>query len=164
MTNHDEKLGQLLKSLPRERAQEDFTGRVMERLEMRRPPVFSPFKIALVSAAAVVVAATMLSTVSHIQQKAEQNHLKQELKSVKAQYRKIARQIEELKNQPPRDPVIYVGGDDRADYVLDVSKLHIRLTGRETPQAMPNRPEVIDLEPTYPSAGVIQASYQGGAI
>lgn len=171
MTNRDEKLDRLFKSLPRELAGDDFTGRVIQRLEKRRPPVFSIYKLALVSATAAVVAAATVFSVSYFEQRAERDQLRRELDVVKTRYTEIAGQLDTLQNQPPADPLIYVGSDDQADYVLDISKLHIRVRGRrlpEFPQASPNGTEVIDLGPGYPTqypfAEVIQASYKGGAI
>ena len=168
MTTHDEKLDSLLKSLPRERAADDFTGRVLDRIDRSKPPVFLYRRLALVTAAALVTLAVALPSISYFRQKSEKEELRQELRSLKADYREIARQYEMIRTPPEaaamRNAVIYVGGDDSVDYVIDISKLKERLSRQDELKGHRDSPGLTDLRPAFNNLPAIPANYQGGSI
>ena len=119
----DHRLGDLLRELPREHARPDFTARVLERLEL---PARAPHPRAwLVLAAAAAVAVVAVSTGLLVgrqtgsREPIEAAQAQQILQDLRAEHGRLQRELREL-SQPP---VVYVGGNDDVDLVLDVGKV-----------------------------------------
>jgi len=122
----EENLGNLLRSLPRERASEEFTDRVMSRLEEgRRPFVFQP-RFALAASIALVVAAWV--GVDRWQAMQQEEQTNQRIHTLKAEIEKIQGDIRLLRDLAP---VLYLGGNEEVDFVLDLGKA-VRETGDGT--------------------------------
>lgn len=126
---NDERMDVLLRTLPKERAGEGFTSRVMGRLD--DAPARKPAR--LVFAAAVVL---MLIAVAGIliYQQAEKAELLEEIAMLRAEYQALSL---ELQQETGIRPVVYLGGDGQRDYVLDMSKF--MRPGKQSSQGIPVR-------------------------
>ena len=115
-----ERIDDLLRTLPRERAGEDFTYRMMERLD-GETPTKRRGRLALgIAVAAVLVA--VVSTGVLLWQQAEKAELREEIAVLRAEHQALSRELQLVMDSGVR-PVVYLGGDDRTDYVLDMNKL-----------------------------------------
>jgi hypothetical protein len=111
----EEELDRLLALLPPRTAAPDFTRRVLERLG-RRPPARAP-RLRLAAAACLILIVLAGAAVSVFHQRRERARLA----AIRAEQRQIAAELEVLKRATRvADPVVYLGGDDRVDYVLDL--------------------------------------------
>ena len=119
----DHRLGDLLRELPREHARPDFAARVLERLEPPAPASRSRAWLVLAAAAAAVVAAVttgvLIERQSASREAIEAARAQQILQDLRAEHGRLQRELREL-SQPP---VVYVGGNDDVDLVLDVGKV-----------------------------------------
>jgi hypothetical protein len=141
-----------MRELSPERASEDFTGRVLDEFDSRRPSKLggiSPrWAVALATLAAVSLA---LGFWLHSYPTAESNPsetnaqllLRQEYESLQSEVDKLR----SLAAQPP--PVLYLGGDSRVDLVLDLgqsgldpTKLDIRFTATGNRRSDPDGPRI----------------------
>jgi hypothetical protein len=112
----EEKLGNLLRSLPREEASEGFTDRVMSRLEEGRRPFLQP-RFAL-AASVILIAAVWIGTDRWMaMQREEQTN--QRIRTLKTEIQKIQSDIRLLRDLAP---VLYLGGNEEVDFVLDLGK------------------------------------------
>ena len=117
----DHRLGDLLRELPRETARPGFTARVLRRIEVpgRR---FSP-RLALAGALALTVtvaAGVLVETRRDAIETARTRQALQALKDIRAEHGRLEREVEEL-SQPS---VVYLGGNENVDLVLDLGKVH----------------------------------------
>jgi hypothetical protein len=114
----DKRMDDLLRTLPKERAGEGFTYRVVERLD--QAPVKSRARLAV-----ALVLLLLLSAVAGVFffQQAEKAQLREEIASLRAEHRALSEELHRVMEQSAGiHPVLYLGGDDRRDYVLDVKK------------------------------------------
>lgn len=125
----DHRLGDLLRELPREHARPGFTARVLRQLDSPaardvrwRPGLtLAGATAAVVAAAAIGISAGVLMdrsagsrpTIEH----AEARQILQELR---AEHGRLERELETL-SEPP---VMYVGGNEDVDLVLDLRNVH----------------------------------------
>jgi hypothetical protein len=122
----EDRLGELLRGLPAERAPEDFAGRVLARLDAG--PAARPARprrrlgLGLLAAGALAAAACGLLLLRW--NGPEEHHrsaLRQELASLQREARALERAL-----TPPeagQAPLVYLGSDERADYVLDLRQV-----------------------------------------
>lgn len=125
----DHSVGRLLRELPRETARPGFTQRVLNRLDA--PAEDAPLRagwrprlaMAATTAMAVIVATLAISAgvVRYEQSRdaertAEARRLLQE---IRAEHGRIEQELRAL----AEPPVIYVGGDERMDLVVDLDKV-----------------------------------------
>jgi anti-sigma factor RsiW len=149
--DQDERLDRLLRELPRERAPDAFTRRVLS--EARGRPAGAGFRL---PAWGVAVAAALLVAVPAgiwIYNTSQRAALAAEIGALRAQHERLTGELRALRQQmSTTQPVIYLGGDDRADYVLDLKRLV-----REQLKGMPPPPPS-----TQPAR--LPVSFTGGAI
>lgn len=117
----DHRIGDLLRELPRERARSGFTVRVLERLDAGEAgrPAFLWRPVAVLAAAAfaaVAIPAGILMDQAADRKAAEARQI---LEEIRAEHSRLERQLEGLA-QPP---VIYLGGDENVDFVLDLRRV-----------------------------------------
>ncbi|HEX4962673.1 MAG TPA: hypothetical protein VF173_17690 [Thermoanaerobaculia bacterium] len=118
-------IAELLRELPREQARPGFTARVLERLdEPRRIDLRGNFRFALATAAAVLVAFAISAGVlmergSGARKQREALAARQTLEELRAEHGRLEQELKEI-SEPP---VVYLGGDERVDYVLDLRKV-----------------------------------------
>jgi hypothetical protein len=129
----DHRLGDLLRELPREHARADFTARVLERLASPAPAPRPRGRLALAVAAAALAAAVATGVVVERQSAARQTieaaRAQRILQDLRAEHGRLQRELREL-SQPP---VVYIGGNEDVDLVLDVGK--VRAAEGATPAA-----------------------------
>ncbi len=120
----NQRLGRTLRELPRERAKDDFTARVLARLDAprrRRRLPLATLGAAAAAALGLALIAGPLRTAereeSRRQAAAEARRLLEELRR---DHQALATELEALAEEPP---LIYLGGDDEVDLVLDLSRV-----------------------------------------
>ena len=151
-------LREALRELPRESAGADFTPRLMARLaaESRSPaPGLFQWRPAWRAVAAAATLAGLLAaggvTLSRLGphpdagSEAARRARLERLERLQAERARLAAELQDLKQMADTtDPVIYLGGDDRVDLVLDVGRLARnqldRRSGRVEPTAY-HRPD-----------------------
>lgn len=113
----DHRLGDLLRELPRESARPGFTTRVLQRLDAPERRRSMP-RLALAGAlAAVVMTAGVL--VDARRDALEAVRAQRALAEIRAEHGRLEREVQEL-SQPP---VVYLGGNENVDLVLDLGKV-----------------------------------------
>jgi hypothetical protein len=119
----DQHLGQLLRELPREQARQGFTARVLARLEA--PPssrMLRRWQPRLAAAVAVAVALTsglVYNSRIEAERAAKVARAQQILHELRAEHGRIKRELEAL----PDSPVLYLGGDEKTDLVIDMGQV-----------------------------------------
>lgn len=119
----DHNVGRLLRELPRETARPGFTQRVLSRLDepAKAAPLHAGWRPRFALAAVVAALAISAGVVRYEQSReaertAEARRLLQE---IRAEHGRIEQELRAL-SEPP---VIYVGGDERMDLVVDLDKV-----------------------------------------
>jgi hypothetical protein len=114
----DHRLTALLSELPREQARPGFTARVLERLDAapRTTPRWS-FRLAL--AAAATLAAVAISAGILTREPREAGQARQALQELRAEHGRLEQELREIS----APPVVYLGGDENVDLVLDLGKV-----------------------------------------
>ena len=116
----DHRLGDLLRELPREQARPGFTARVLNRLDAPQRRRWVPFpRLALATALAAVLAVTAGFLIDARQDALESSRAEKALAEIRAEHARLEREVREL-SQPP---VIYLGGNEDVDLVLDLGKV-----------------------------------------
>jgi hypothetical protein len=115
----DHRLGDLLRELPRERARPGFTARVLNRLESpeRRPAI--P-RLAMAGALAAFLAVGAGVLVDARREAVETAQARQALRQIRAEHLRLEQEVRELSARPP---VLYLGGNEQVDLVLDLGKV-----------------------------------------
>lgn len=122
----DHRLGDLLRELPREQARPGFTARVLERMDRpEKAPETSrprrPFRLALAGATAMALV-TSISAGILMDRRAESikaAEARQMLQEIRAEHGRLEQEVQAL-SQPP---VVYIGGNEDVDLVLDLGKV-----------------------------------------
>jgi hypothetical protein len=132
----DRRLSALLGSLPREGARNGFSTRVIARLDerpRRRAGWFVTFSVAA-GVAVLIVAAIGFRSFDQQRKAAE---VRRVLAEIRAEHRALAEEIEQLPAE--REPgVIYLGGDDQADYFVDLTRVDEPKNTNSEPAALRN--------------------------
>ncbi|HEV8582099.1 MAG TPA: hypothetical protein VGX68_23770 [Thermoanaerobaculia bacterium] len=127
----DHRLGDLLRELPREQARPDFTTRVLERLDTPKPAPRPRAGLLLAAATAVAMLVGVWTGVRIDRQReaSEAARAQQILQDLRAEHGRLERELREM-SQPP---VVYIGGNEDVDLVLDLGK--VRAAEGATPAA-----------------------------
>jgi hypothetical protein len=118
----DQQIGELLRELPRERARTGFTARVVQKLDAREAgrPALRWRPVAALTAALLVAAALSAGLLQKRQAETVRTaEARQLLEEIRAEHGRLAREVEEI-SEPP---VIYLGGDEDVDFVVDLSQV-----------------------------------------
>jgi len=116
----DHRLGDLLRELPREQARPGFTARVLHRLDAPERRRWVPIpRLALATALAVVLAVTAGLLIDARRDALESSRAEKALAEIRAEHARLEREVRDL-SQPP---VIYLGGNEDVDLVLDLGKV-----------------------------------------
>ena len=118
-----------IRELPRERARPGFAARVMARIdEPHAGPIRARPGWAWVAAAAAVLIA--VAGFGALRWQAERRATQRteaarvELAEMLLEHARLAAELQALRHEPgPRPPVVLVGGDDRAELVIDFDRL-----------------------------------------
>jgi hypothetical protein len=130
----DQHLGRLLRELPREQARQGFTARVLARVERldrlneatspqprpRWPPRLAAAAVALT--VALTGAGHLHHSLMEAVRAARVERADQMLRELRAEHGRIKKEIEAL----PESPVIYLGGDEQTDLVIDMREVESR--------------------------------------
>ena len=136
----DERLTQALQELPRERASHGFTGRVLARLDEpeKRPLMLGLPRLSLASVGAIAAAVLLLAVGLGARQWTapagsgdEAAEARALLEEIRAEHERLERELTEL--EAAGAPVLYLGGDERVDLVLDLGRVPERPAGRVQP-------------------------------
>jgi hypothetical protein len=125
----DDRLGDLLRELPREQARPGFTARTLARLDARENNIHvSPWsRLAPATALATVVAlalsaGALMSWRHESQTLLEAERTRMALQEIRAEHGRLARELRDI-SEPPSPTVVYLGGDEDVDLVLDLGKV-----------------------------------------
>ena len=113
----DHSLGELLRELPRERARTGFTARVMTRLDAPAPK--PRLVLATAALAAVVASVGILQVHSGRQEALRHAEARRMLQELRNEHDSLKQELQSL-SEPP---VVYVGGDEEVDLVVDLSRV-----------------------------------------
>lgn len=114
----DHRLGDLLRELPRESARPGFTTRVLQRLEAPERRRSMP-RLALAGTMAATLAVTAGVLVDARRDALEAVRAQRALAEIRAEHGRLEREVRELS----RPPVVYLGGNENVDLVLDLGKV-----------------------------------------
>ncbi|MCU0224653.1 MAG: hypothetical protein MUF27_11410 [Acidobacteria bacterium] len=116
-----------IRELPRERARLGFTARVLARLD---EPGTAPARPRRAWALAAVLALCAVAAVGGLRWQAENRAHRRaetaraELAAMLREHARLAAELQALRRDSgPRSPVVLVGGDERADLVIDLGRL-----------------------------------------
>jgi hypothetical protein len=119
----DHSVGPLLRELPRERAREGFTARVLARLDA--PSAARPWRQLVFASAAVVALSGAVASVGILQVHAGRQEAlrtaeaRKVLRELRSEHDSLKQELQTL-SQPP---VVYLGGDEEVDLVVDLSRV-----------------------------------------
>ena len=137
---NDESPRETIRELPRERARAGFTARVLARIDEPRAGSI-PARPAWAWAAAAVVLIAVFAF-GGLRWQAERRATlraeaaRVELAEMQLEHARLAAELRALRREPdPRPPVVLVGGDDRAELVIDFDGL----SGRTRPASRVQR-------------------------
>jgi hypothetical protein len=127
----DQPVGRLLRELPRERASDGFTARVLNRLD--HPDDGAPARRAPARLrwAAVTAAALLLSIGSFLEWRDQRQtaalledatEARQLLEELRVEHDRLSRDLRSLED-PDAPEVIYLGGDETMDLVVDLGRV-----------------------------------------
>jgi len=119
----EEELRSLLRSLPRERASEGFTNEVLGRLDVAKRPVYRQPRYALAAGLVLLVAGWFGAGRWQDVRKAEQT--RQRIQALRTELEQLRNGVTLLRDLAP---VLYLGGDEDVDLVIDMR--HLVNTGR----------------------------------
>lgn len=111
-------LRRVLGELPRERAREGFTTRVLARLDERPEPTAWK-RPRLVFATAALVAVMASAGVLQYRADQRQEEARRMLRELRSEHESLKQEFESLS----APPVVYVGGNDQVDLVVDLSRV-----------------------------------------
>ena len=119
----DHSLGRLLRELPRESARPGFTQRVLARLDAPAKSAASPaawrLRLAVAATALLVVAGAGVVRHEQSREAARSAEARRLLQEIRAEHDRIEQELHSL-DEPP---VIYLGGDERLDLVMDLDRI-----------------------------------------
>lgn len=114
----DHRVTEILRELPREQARPGFTARVLARLDEPRPWRRWQPRLAVAAFAAVLVVALGAAW----QQQRDQARIEEArrvLRELRAQHSQLERELREI----AEPPVVYLGGDEDVDLVVDMGRV-----------------------------------------
>ena len=115
----DHRLGDLLRELPREQARPGFTARVLHRLDTPARRRSIP-RLALATALTVVLAVTAGLLIDARRDALANARAERALAEIRAEHARLEREVQELSDPPS---VVYLGGNEDVDLVLDLGKV-----------------------------------------
>ena len=122
---HNDQIQDGLGELPRYRASPGFTDGAMRRLEARsaRPLYRRPATGWLMATTVALIAGLWMGTYLR-QQNSAKSAYKQRLHALRAEYQQIQSEVDTLRKDASDSPaVVYLGGNEQIDLVLDLADL-----------------------------------------
>ena len=131
----DQQLREVLRSIPRQPAPEGFTRQTVGRLGDGRPVRRSWRRLALVAAACAALIGLGVPVGLELHRQAKQERVRDELERLRDDHQQLKKQLAALRASQSQQPeLLYLGGTDSADYVVDLRQL---ARPREEPQIEP---------------------------
>ncbi len=134
----DRRLSDLLGSLPRERARPGFASRVVARLDERSGSRSGWLVLCGVAAGIAVLVVSAIGLRSFDQQR-KVAEVRRALAEIRSEHRALAAEIERLPDPDPVPNVVYLGGDDQADYFVDLTRVGEPQNVQPVPAALRDR-------------------------
>ncbi|MBW2700454.1 MAG: hypothetical protein JRF33_06505 [Deltaproteobacteria bacterium] len=128
----NEQIKNLLKRLPAHQPADDFTAQTLARLDEHPSNSGQIWRWAAVGALACLMFVLFGSLWFHQQAVAEKQEARRELGELRAEYMRMQNNLHELKMKQ-NQRLVYLGGTDQAEYVVDLGRLGSRPAAR-TPQ------------------------------
>lgn len=144
---NDDPLSRELRRLPRPGASPGFTERVLRRLEgAPAAPRRAAWRRRLAPAAAAAGLAVAVAAGAWLLRAQERSEARARAAALRERHHALAREIEDLRAlQRDTAPVLYLGGDERVDFVLDLASLVETRSAPEPPEgARGSRPTARD--------------------
>lgn len=117
----DHNLRQLLRDMPREQARAGFTSRVLAGLDERPGPrIWRQPRLVLATAAlvAVVGSAGILQVRADRHEEMRKAEARKVLQELRSEHEQLEQELKALS-----EPVVYVGGNEDVDLVVDLSRV-----------------------------------------
>ncbi len=144
----DERLSAALRSLPREEASRGFKAGVLRRLDRRRPSA----SYRSLAAAAVLALVFGLGWREWRHQQAQHQTIAR-LDALLAEKQALEAELRHLRELTARArPVVYLGGNESVDFVLDLARLHTQ----GLPEPRSTLPAVHQARLSYPDTASTQ--------
>jgi len=116
----DERLDEIIGSLPRVRVSDDFTARVLARID-EHPARRHGFPWMAAAAIALCVLIAGIASQHFVEKKQRE----EQLQAARVEQAEIERELREVKRLSARtSPVVYLGSTMDADYLVDLRQLH----------------------------------------
>lgn len=128
--NHQDHIQDGLGNLPKYRASPEFTDRAIRALEVRsaRPLYRRPAMGWLLATAVALALGVWMGTYLR-QQNIARSAYKQKLYALRAEYQQIQSEVDSLRKDASDSPaVVYLGGNEQIDLVLDLADLEAYTT------------------------------------
>jgi hypothetical protein len=134
--NQDKELRDLLHhALPEEQVSEDFTERTVRRLS-KGPAGHGRWRTAYAIAGALLVLVIAIPLLRHLNHASQQANARAELEQLKEEHDRLAAKLAELRDETEEQPqLLYLGGTDNANYVVDLRRLALKAPAKGAPQA-----------------------------
>ena len=148
MKDRSSRLDQSLRNLPREQASEGFRDKVLRAARVEavsrrsQTPWLAPRMVPALAAAALLLAMG-ISLGLYMMERTRRAELRREIAELRQEHERLDAEVELLRQEARGTGatgrrVIYLGGDDTVDYVLDLERLARQgARGRFIPAALP---------------------------
>jgi hypothetical protein len=121
----DQQIGRILRELPREQAGDHFTARVLAGLDAERQPRRARWVLATAAGLALLVSVALVGRQGWNGGPAGAE-ARQALEEIRDEHERLAHELERLQSlrqQPAQPEVIYLGGNEDMDLVVDLGRL-----------------------------------------
>ncbi len=125
----DEQIKNLLKRLPAHQPADDFTAQTLARLDKQPGNSSHVWRWAAVGALACLMFVLFGSLWFHQQAVTEKQEARRELGELRAEYMRVQDKLQALK-QKQGNRLVYLGGTDQAEYVVDLGRVGSRSATR----------------------------------
>lgn len=115
----DQRVTEILRELPREQARPGFTTRVLARLDEPQPRWRWQPRLAVAAFAAVLVLTLGVAWQQQREQALRKAEAKRLLEELRAEHSQLEQELREI----AEPPVIYLGGDEDVDLVVDMGRV-----------------------------------------
>jgi hypothetical protein len=116
----DEELRSLLRSLPRERASNGFTDEVLGRLDVANRPFYRQPRCALAAGLVLILVVAGWFGTGRWQDARQAEQTRQRIQALRTELEQLQKGVTLLRDLAP---VLYLGGDEDVDLVIDLRHL-----------------------------------------
>lgn len=116
----DEELRNLLRSLPRERASNGFTDEVLGRLDVAKRPFYRQPRCAMAAGLVLILVVAGWFGTGRWQDARQAEQTRQRIQALRTELEQLQKGVTLLRDLAP---VLYLGGDEDVDLVIDLRHL-----------------------------------------